>query len=125
MSDFDSDISRAVLDALWPLPRVLPGPWEIDRNELDQADRGCIELRKWVNRQHLSPELREAYLHWVDFAESDNRRARIELETGTQRGEFEARQAEVDAKLKRAHALSEDLPRPPREFSKNGEINES
>lgn len=78
----DRALELAAMHALWPLPRVIPGPWEITQGEIDRARRRVDELNAWVNSAtELSERERAAYRHWLTFCANDNARAQVSLDT--------------------------------------------
>lgn len=111
----DDDLSRAVLQALWPIPQVLvTGVIPIHQAEVDNARQRCAELREWLGKQSLSRRIHGAYEHWIEFCESSIIEAEDELRTGKKRGEFERGQQRWQDEQRRASAVALGLPKPTR-----------
>jgi hypothetical protein len=92
----DSDtLSRAVLDAIGELPRVIPClVYADDLPELEDAENNCAKLREWAeNSEELDKRTRREYLEWVRFCERDNAEARKMIETDY----WTRHMAEIDA----------------------------
>jgi hypothetical protein len=111
----DDDLSRAVLNAMYPLPRVIvTGVIPVQVYEVEHAEQGCRELRAWLDTQSLPKRIHNAYLHWIEFCETSTREARDELRTGRKRKEFEDGQRRLENRQRIATEASRELPRPPR-----------
>lgn len=111
----DDDLSRAVLQAMWPLPDlIVTGVIAVPQTDIDNAKCRCVSLRKWLSEQQMSNRVRGAYLHWIEHCENSIVRAEDELRTGSLRREFEAGQQRLRDEQQRASLAATNLPRPPR-----------
>jgi hypothetical protein len=103
-----TDLERAVLKALYPLPSVNPCMvTEADQPRLDRAVAKCAELREWAETStELDAPTRAAYLKWVAHAEWTNDRCQTEITYGYRRKQHEEYCKRVDAEQKRANAIT-------------------
>jgi hypothetical protein len=112
-SQYAKDVDRAVLNALWPLPRVIPGPWvrASDQRELDAATERIAQLRAWIETADLTWTERRAYRGWLNFCENDNRSSQNEIRTGKRRRSLDAFSERLKRETQRADAVR--VPAPP------------
>lgn len=113
----DGDLSRAVMQAMWPLPQlVVTGVVPVTQGEIDNARQRCLALREWLGQQSMSKRIRLAYEHWIEFCEKSIVDAENELRTGRKRREFEEGQKRLQQESQRASSVRAalNLPRPPR-----------
>lgn len=110
MSANYDDIKQAVLDAIFPLPCVIPS--YTDRRELDHEKERATKLRQWVATADLDPLVRRAYVEWLDYCDFQNTEGEKELVLKTR----ERRMAEYDAEKKaQAERVAKIIvPKPPR-----------
>jgi hypothetical protein len=98
------DLDSAAMHAMWPLPRVIPGPWNNSQREVDQANARCAKWREWVEAAGLSRAERSAYLGWISFCERDNAEAQDEVLTHRRRQELGRWNKQQNERLRRANA---------------------
>ncbi len=113
MSD---DLSAAVLNAMWPLPRVIPCAIdERDLPKLREAKAKCAKWREWAEAESsLDARTRAAYLKWIAFCESDNARAELMIATDEWRIRMDAYDKKRREKQERVARIS--IMRPPVKF---------
>lgn len=91
------------MNAMWPLPCVNPS--YTDDRELAYEQERCAKWRTWAESDpDLDKPTRAAYLHWVEYCESQNARGRKELDTKEKQRrheEYLERQAQQEERVSR------------------------